>query len=315
MVNTKVTPLFNYIGGKSWLKEYLKEDIIKVIKNAKNCSIVLDTYVEPFAGGLGAFLGVYDILHQHEIKNVILNDVNSKLINFYQIVKNEPMLLIKKYMALENKYSKTIPKLALELHKTNDKIELKKLLLEAELFFKKVRSNFNKKTDSMTSAVNLLFLQSHCFNGIYRENSKGEYNTPFNWEPRVVTKEKISEKILAVTDVFTQFNVVFKNCSFANLDYNKNSLYYLDPPYINELASQENQYHGDGFGLIEQKLLIEKIKDTAFIYSNHSNPILIKEFKKHSMKIHVQKIARKNIISASADSRKNDKIEILIRSK
>lgn len=315
MVNTKVTPLFNYIGGKSWLKEYLKEDITKVIKNAKKSSIVLDTYVEPFAGGLGAFLGVYDILHQYEIKNLILNDVNSKLINFYQIVKDEPMLLIKKYMALENKYSKTIPKLALELHKTNDKIELKKLLLEAESFFKKVRSNFNKKTDSMSSAVNLLFLQSHCFNGIYRENSKGEYNTPFNWEPRIVTKEKISEKILAVTEVFTQFNVVFRNCSFANLDYNKNSLYYLDPPYINELASQENQYHGDGFGLIEQKLLIEKIKDTAFIYSNHSNPILIKEFTKHSMKIHVQKIARKNIISASADSRKNDKIEILIRSK
>jgi DNA adenine methylase Dam len=310
MVDKKTMTLFNYIGGKTWLRNHLREDITNILKDKK-----VNTYVEPFAGGLGAFLGVYDILLENNIEKVILNDINGKLINFYNIVNDRPQDLINGYMNLEIQYATSIPKEVSLLHKTKDKDALKVLLTQSEAFFKKVRSDFNIEKNELKNAIYLLFLQNHCFNGVYRENSKGFYNTPFNWEAKVFDKDKISAKVFAVNQVFKRFNTVFSNKSYSELDYNRNSLYYLDPPYINEIESQENQYHKDSFGLSQQKLLILKIKDTNFLYSNHDNQLLINEFNKNNIEINVKKIPRKNIISASNESRKTDKIEILVSSK
>jgi DNA adenine methylase Dam len=309
MVDKKVMTIFNYIGGKGWLKKYLREEINLKIKNKKFIS-----YVEPFAGGLGAFLGIYDILIENNIKYVILNDINSKLINFYKIVNIKPEDLIKEYMLLETAYGKTIPEGVNVLHRTKDKDKLKILLVEADKFYKNVRNKFNEQQSEIDSAVSLLFLQNHCFNGIYRENSKGGYNTPFNWEYKTFLEEKIREKILAVGEVFNQFNITFSNKSFQELKYDEMTLYYLDPPYVNEIEKQENNYNKDSFNIDKQKMLIQNLKNMSFIYSNHDNVILIEEFFKNNININVKKIARKNIISCSNESRKFDKIEILVSS-
>lgn len=315
MANKKVTTLFNYIGGKSWLKEYLRKEVTELlVENKSSINGSLNTYVEPFAGGLGAFLGIYDILYDKGIQHVILNDINTKLIQFYNIVNTVPEELIEKYMLLENEYAQTIPSHAKLLHKTKEKLLLKPLLAEAETFFKAVRKSFNQSQDALTNSVNLLFLQNHCFNGVYRENSRGEYNTPFNWETKVFNEEKVKEKIIAVAEVFKKFNIQFTNKSFQDLNYMKNALYYLDPPYVNEIETQENQYNKDSFNMEKQKQLIEMIKDVPFLYSNHDNDILLQEFNKNKIAINVQRISRKNIISASNESRKIDKIEILISS-
>jgi len=310
MANKKIMTLFNYIGGKTWLRNQLREEINKNLIGKK-----ITTYVEPFAGGLGAFLGVYDILVENKIKTVILNDINSKLINFYKIVKNEHENLINEYMKLELEYEKTIPLDSKLLHKTKDKIKLKLMLLNSELFYKKIRNKFNSNQSDLESAVSLLFLQNHCFNGIYRENLKGGYNTPFNWESKTFNEEKIREKIVAVNKVFNLFVIEFSNKSFVDLNYNNNSFYYLDPPYINDINTNENKYNKDSFDIDKQKLLIKKIKGASFLYSNHDNDILIKEFEENNMSVNINKVSRKNIISSSNESRKTDKIEILVSSK
>lgn len=314
MDHKKVNTLFNYIGGKGWLRNDLRIEMASILNDNS-----LTTYVEPFAGGLGAFLNVYDLLLSCNIKNVILNDLNRHLINFYTIVKENPEQLIKNYMMLENEFSKTISAEAFALHKTKEKIELKLLLKEAEDFFKKVRGNFNNSVETVigedfNTASHLLFLQNHCFNGVYRENGKGYYNTPFNWEAKVFTEDKLRIKILNVHDIFNQFNMVIKYGSFDNLEYNNSSIYYLDPPYLNEEIG-ENKYNKDIFDIKQQASLISKIKDTNFIYSNHKAKFLENEFKNKIPNAIIREIARKNIISASAESRKNDKIEILITHK
>jgi site-specific DNA-adenine methylase len=74
----------------------------------------------------------------------------------------------------------------------------------------------------------------------------------------------------------------------------------------------ENAYHKDGFGIIQQEDLIDKMKHSSFIYSNHSNDKLIEMFKSKNINVDVKFIARKNIISASNESRKTDKLEILV---
>ncbi len=309
MENKKVKTLFKYIGGKAWLKDQLREEINHLIKEKKP-----SIYVEPFTGGLGAFLSVYDILLNGGVKTIVLNDINYKLINFYKTVASSPEILIKEYINLENKFAETIPKEAKDLHPIKDKVELKKLLVNAEIFFKNIRTEFNKEKDIVKNSSQLLFLQKHCFNGVYRENLSGEYNTPFNWDSKSFTEEQIREKVLDVYNVFQKFEINFSIGSFENLEYKKDSLYYLDPPYINQDVS-ENKYNKDSFSVEKQKLLIDKISNVPFVYSNHENELLINEFNQKVKKFNIKRIPRKNIISASTESRKTDKIEILVTSK
>jgi len=311
MAEQKVSPLFKYIGGKSWLKNYLSSELKKMFEANPR----IDTYVEPFAGGLGAFLSVSNILLEHGVKNVILNDINSKLIGFYENVYKNHDALINGYVVLENEYAKTIPVDFHKYDKKKDKEQIKLALEGAVQFFYRIRSLFNQETDPLKNSIYLLFLQTHCFNGIYRENSNGGYNTPFNWDSRIVSEDKIRDKIMSVVDLFDKFEITFSNKSYADLDYSLNAVYYLDPPYINEENLVENKYHKESFGLESQRDLIKKVEYSNFIYSNHDNTVLIDEFEKLSIEFNVQKIARKNIISASNESRKTDKMEILVSSK
>lgn len=308
MENKKVKTLFKYIGGKAWLKDNLREEVIRLLEIKSPI-----TYVEPFTGGLGAFLSVYDLLYNAGVKRVILNDINPKLINFYKSVESNPEKLIKEYMILETNFNKTIPLQAKNLHPIKNKEQLKVLLVDAELFFKNVRNKFNEDKDILKNSAQLLFLQKHCFNGVYRENSQGKYNTPFNWDAKSFSEEQIKEKIWDVNNVFKQFEMIFSIGSFEHLQYMDNTMYYLDPPYINENLV-ENKYNKDVFNLENQKLLIEKISNVTFIYSNHENNLLIKEFENKVPNFKLKKIPRKNIISASKESRKIDKIEILVTS-
>ncbi len=308
MKQQTVSPLFKYIGGKSWLKDELNNTVNKVLEANPH----IDTYVEPFAGGLGAFLGVADSLINNNITKVVLNDINIKLIQFYKNVYTNSELLIEKYMEVEKAYAETVPHIFFTYDKKTDKELIKAALIPASQYFNQIRTAFNVEQDPIMNSAYLLFLQTHCFNGIYRENSKGGYNTPYNWDARIITEERTREKINNVLSIFNKFDIQFSTGSYALLDYSLNALYYLDPPYLNEDSVIENAYHKDGFGINEQENLIDNIKNTYFIYSNHNNNLLIDMFKDKNIKVNIKLIPRKNIISASKESRKNDKIEVLI---
>lgn len=307
-MNSISKPLFKYIGGKSWLKASLISSISDILKHNKVLKI--DTYVEPFSGGLGAFFNIHSVLSQYKIKKIILNDINFPIINFYSFVLNNPSLLIKTYLEIEKEFEKTFP-----LNKSSKKEDL----FKCNEFFISIRKRFNEIKNSNVNnakstelAAILLFLQSHSFNGIYRENQKGEYNTPFNWSAKTFGLESIENKIMVAHSVFNSFDVTLLNTSFEELSFNSHSLYYLDPPYYNEDIS-ENKYNKNSFDFARQEELINKIKDTNFVYSNHYSEHIINLFKeKTNKKLNIQKIARKNIISANKESRKTDKIEVLV---
>lgn len=305
-------PLFKYIGGKRWLREELRYQVQEVLNHNPH----IDTYMEPFAGGLGAFFSIHDLLSHHGIKKVILNDINGIVINFYQAVKTQPQALITECLHLEKRFEQTYCKHLNGLNKVTDK----GLLKEAESFYKTQRQIFNqlKKQKNITPRENLklsatlLFLQTHCFNGIYRENAKGEHNTPFNWEGKIISPLTLKNKILQAHDVFQNLHVVFSHESFEKLTPTKNTLLYLDPPYINE-SKGENKYHQDAFGIAKQEDLIAFIHSFAFIYSNHYHADLLNMFSRYvQTDIIIKEIPRKNIISASGKTRQEDKLEILV---
>ena len=157
-----------------------------------------------------------------------------------------------------------------------------------------------------------MFLQKHSFNGIYRENGKGEYNSPFNWSEKIINEDYI-KNLYNLNHLFNKFKINFTNISFEDIEYSRNMLVYLDPPYIN-LDIQENSYNKNRFGLIEQKKLIQLIKNSTFIYSNHNHQDILNEFNVQKITINTEIISRRNLISAKADSRKNKKEELLIHS-
>lgn len=302
----KIKPLFKYIGGKSWLREQLREKILESISNKH-----IDTYVEPFTGGLGSFLNVYDILIEKNIKNIILSDINEILINTYKLIKNNPTDFIIEYLKIESAFANNVNQ---HWKLIKEKNELKLSLKKAEIFFNNIKKDFNtnKNNIDIVQSARLVFLQKHSFNGIYRENSKGFYNTPFNWSGSNMLNT-IEDKVLEISELFNKCNINFIFNSFENLDYNSNTLYYLDPPYINEEVG-ENKYNKDIFTVEQQILLINKIKNTTFVYSNHKSKILEKEFLKLE-NINTKEISRKNIMSSNKDSRKEDKIELLINTR
>jgi site-specific DNA-adenine methylase len=193
------------------------------------------------------------------------------------------------------------------LNKIKDKEIIKLKLINARDFYKSIVNKFNISTDEFEKSYLLIFLQNHCFNGIYRENLKGEYNTPFNWEAKKIDKDKLTKKMIDIYSCFKQFNIAFSSVDFELIE-KRDALIYLDPPYLNQDIS-ENKYSKDLFGIEKQIKLINKIQDYSFIYSNHYDDRIIQKFSKFNT---LEIINRKNTISSSNESRKNDKKEILI---
>ena len=302
MSEQKMKPLFKYIGGKSWLRDELRMHVVESLQKTK-----ITTYAEPFAGGLGSFLNVYDLLLENNIKDVILSDINEALIYTYNAIKYNHQNFIYEFLLIENQFSQLIDSSWKEKSKNDIKICLK----NAEIFFNIIKKEFNlnKNKVDIRQSAKLVFLQKHSFNGIYRENLKGEYNTPFNWSGSNMI-DTIEDKVNEIHNLFNKFNLTFITQSFENIDHNNNTLYYLDPPYLND-SFGENKYNKSSFNISQQILLINKIKDFNFIYSNHKSDLLIKEFE-NIKDINIKEIARKNIMSSNSESRKKDKIEILI---
>lgn len=310
----KVRPIFNYIGGKTWLREELRDKVSGFISVGKKQCI--ERYVEPFCGGLGAFINVYDLLIKMNIKKVVLSDINPHLISFYNTMCMEKEILLNEYMKIENEYISLVPEKALSLNKTKNKEEMKILLCDANEYFKKIRSEYNEShkfedTCKIVKSARLLFLQNHCYNGVHRENEKGEYNTPFNWDSKIYKRELIEKKLADLTKILNEFeSVSFINSDFNDLEFYETDLIYCDPPYINEKEG-ENKYSKAGFYKKDQVDLIVKISPHYFIYSNHKNNLLIETFRENT-KFTLKEVKRKNTISAKNETRGEEKTEILV---
>lgn len=294
-------PLFKYIGGKTWLTKDLRSAVSHVLK----CNNTITTYCEPFVGGMGAFLSICDILKAHHIRQIELSDINEMLIHTYKLVKDNDQHFYNKIVALEQEFIKTVPT---NWNESLSKDVQKDLLKDSESFFKQIREKFNSSNDKLDKSIYLIFLQKHSFNGIYRENRQGQYNTPFNWSGKNTTLQ-LKENFSKMSEVLNTFNVNFKCCSFNEISFNSNTLYYADPPYANESIG-ENSYNKNSFTKALQVQLIESLLDKNFIYSNHDIEWINEELSKNS-NIEIKKVIRKNIMTAKKENRGQDKTEVL----
>lgn len=197
----EVKPFLKWVGGKRKLIPQLEAKFPKYIKSNEF------TYVEPFLGGGAMF---FHLITKYNIKKAYLNDLNDKLIDCYQNIRNNSERLIKQLKKLEKDY-----------YSFGDK----------KLFYLDRREEFNNLKLSIKKSALLIFLNKTGFNGMYRENSKGEYNIPFGDmnEPKICDKKLIEN----ISKLLNENQIQFSSKSFEDLLIDeKNVFYYLDPPYM-----------------------------------------------------------------------------------
>lgn len=242
-------PFLKWAGGKGQLIESIAAYLPKNMEE-------IAVYIEPFVGS-GAVM--FWILSKYPDLLVVINDLNSDLINVYNSIKYNVTDLISELKYIEKEYK--------SLETSDSKKE----------FYYQLRAeyndrNFNYSEISAKMAALFIFLNRTCFNGLYRVNSKNGFNVPFG----KYTNPKICDEQTLYDDSRLLDRVEILNGDYSEtLKYgDQNTLFYFDPPYkpISE-TSNFNSYSSEVFADAQQ-IKLKKFCDTItaqgakFILSN-----------------------------------------------
>ena len=270
----KGKPFVKWAGGKRQIIDKLKQYIPDEF----------NTYYEPFVGG-GA------LLFELSPKNAVINDSNKELMNVYSVLCNEEKF--KKMCSVLNSYEAN----------------------HSEEFFYELRNkDRNKKTfnrlSDYTRAARTIYLNKACFNGLYRVNSKDEFNVPFGKKTKVNTYD--GSNLITVSNYLTMNNVKIQCVDFEESvkTAKKGDFVYFDPPYDSDTATF-NSYTEEGFGKDAQRRLATVFKDLdergVYVMLSNHNTILVKELYKD---YHIYVIeAKRNI---NSNGKKRGKVEEVI---
>lgn len=199
------------------------------------------TLIEPFVGSGAVFLNT-------EYENYILADTNTDLISLYLILQEHGIEFIR---FTESLFSDT---------NNHEKV------------FYELRNEFNITKDVERKAAIFVYLNRHCFNGLCRYNSKGEFNVPFG---------RYSKPYFPFQEMLS-FHEKSKNAEFKNQDFRVSMkdakgdcVVYCDPPYAPlTLTANFSSYTKNGFNQKDQEdlaLLAHDLskKNIPFVISNH----------------------------------------------
>ena len=227
----EVRPFLKWAGGKTQLLKLISASLPDDIST-------YDTYIEPFTGG-GAVL--FHVLNNFpHIKHIVINDINTDLCNVYSCLKHTPIELISELTQIQKEFYS---------FNTNE---------ERKQFYLQKRSVFNERKSSRNgSAALLIFLNKTCYNGLYRVNSKNQFNVPFG--------RFASLPVICNESFLLNCSKLLQKATILNGDYTQTESYisgktfiYFDPPYkpISKTSSF-NAYSFESFGDAEQHRLLK----------------------------------------------------------
>lgn len=240
MKNQLVMPVVKWVGGKRQLLDEISPLIPKKVSS----------YCEPFLGG-GA------VLFALQPKKALVNDINSELMLVYETIRDEPDLLIE----------------ALRRHQNTPEYyyEMREIDRDKEKF---------QTLSKVERASRLIYLNKTCYNGLFRVNSSGEFNSPFgHYKNPTIVNEPV---IRAVHRYFSANQITFYHEDFELVlaKVGKGGFVYLDPPYdpVSDTANFTG-YNKGGFDRKEQIRLKECCDDLTkrgikFLLSNSATPFI-----------------------------------------
>jgi len=274
MKDKSVLPILKWVGGKRQLLPEIRKYIPKDY----------EIYYEPFVGG-GAVL--FDL----QPSKAVINDVNSELINLYKVVKYNVEELI---------------------------TDLKKHKNQADYFYK-IRSwdrdaAYYRNLSDVERASRIIYLNKTCYNGLFRVNQAGQFNSPFGRykNPNIVNEITLR----AVSKYFNEAEIIFKNTDFeeAVKGIEKNAFVYFDPPYDPvSYSANFTGYSKGGFDRNEQ-IRLKKLCDrldgmgVKFLLSNAATDFILDLYRDYKIEI----IQAKRAINSKGDAR-GEVDEVLVR--
>ncbi len=247
----------------------------------KNMPQIYNRYFEPFIGGGALFFEL-------QPEQAYISDMNEELINLYQVVRDNVDELI---------------------------TDLKKHDISKE-YFMEIR-NIDRTEDyenwsSIQKASRFIYLNRTCFNGMYRVNSKGEFNVPFGHykNPRIVDENNLTNcsNLLQRTEI--------RHADFSEIltKVQEGDFVYFDPPYVPlSETSSFTSYTKDGFDIDMQFKLRDFCDEldsigVKFLLSNSDTKLVNELYENYNIK----KVFASRQINANADGR--GKItEVLVR--
>jgi DNA adenine methylase len=288
-------PFLKWAGGKKQLLSELELNFPPYILETKE----IDLYIEPFVGGGALF---FYLLSNYSVKKSVINDINQDLMLTYKVIKLFPEELIKKLDKIQTQYLK----LNIEDRKKYFYEELRTPYNQLNVDYERE----NKKTWADKAAL-LIALNKTCFNGLYRQNSKGEFNVPVGRykNPKILDKDNLKD----VSKLLQDAEILCGSYDAIEIPDSKKAFVYFDPPYRPlSTTSSFTKYSKGDFNDRDQEALAKYFrkldKKGHYLLLSNSDPTNIDEndlfFDKLYEGYRIQRILAKRFINSDSSKRK-----------
>lgn len=274
MKNSSIAPFVKWAGGKRQLLMQIRDRMPEKYNK----------YYEPFVGG-GAVL--FELLP----KKAVINDINRALVNAYKQVCDCPKVFINAVNQLDNE-----------------------MWEDGKEYYYSLREHYNDKLMREEFDVELaalfVFINKHCFNGLYRVNGKGLFNVPYNNS----RKQSIDENsIWAISEYLKNVTIMEGDFQSACENANVGDFVFIDSPYAPLNPTSFESYTKEGFDVESHKRLAELYDELTergcyCMLTNHNTELINELYGNKGYRMDV--ISVKRLINADASKRVGEEVII-----
>ena len=274
MSNSSIAPFVKWAGGKRQLLTQIKERMPEKYNN----------YFEPFVGG-GAV--TFALLPE----NALINDINKALINAYRQICNAPEVFLKAIKKLDNE-----------------------MWEDGKEYYYFLREHYNDKLMKTEFDVELaalfVFINKHCFNGLYRVNGKGLFNVPYNNSRRVSVDENL---IMEISEYLQSVKIMDGDFEVACKEAKGGDFVFIDSPYAPLNPTSFESYTKEGFDIESHKRLAKLFDELTArgcycMLTNHNTDLINELYGNKGYRIDI--VSVKRMINSDASKRVGEEVII-----
>lgn len=244
-----------------------------------------NNYFEPFVGGGAVLFGL-------KPEKAIINDINASLINAYKVIAHNTQDFLEYINTLDNG-----------------------MWEDGKAYYYTLRERYNDKIMQeeydVEMAALFVFINKHCFNGLYRVNGKGLFNVPYNNSRR----SSIDSNLIVTLSGYLK-NIQIMQGDFENVCQNaaRHDFVFFDSPYAPLNPTSFESYTKEGFDMESHKRLsklFDKLTDRGCycMLTNHNTEFINELYGGKGYRMEVTSVKR--MINSDASNRKGE--EIIIR--